>query len=99
MTFSGQDPYPEVADKAVALGYSRLMNHPFVDGNKRVRHAAMETFLGLNGYEIAAGVGEQEQLILGVAAGTLSREAFLEWVRTHLAERRPAQPALKGPGN
>jgi len=35
------------------------MNHPFADGNKRVGHAAMETFLILNGYEIEAPVDEQ----------------------------------------
>jgi death-on-curing protein len=32
------------------------MNHPFVDGNKRTGHAAMETFLVLNGLEISASV-------------------------------------------
>ena len=87
MSFAGQDLYPTVADKAVALGYSLIMNHPFVDGNKRVGHAAMETFLVLNGYELAADVGEQEQVILGVAAGTTMREKFAEWVRGHLVER------------
>jgi death on curing protein len=100
MTFGGQDLYPGVADKAVALGYSLIMNHPFVDGNKRVGHAAMETFLVLNGYEIVAGVDEQEQLILGVAAGAVSREVFLEWVRTHIVERGPTQALpLNGPGS
>ena len=38
-----------------------MMNHPFVDGNKRTGHAAMETFLVLNGYEIDAALAEQEQ--------------------------------------
>ncbi len=34
MTFSGSDLYPTVADKASALGYSLIQNHPFIDGNK-----------------------------------------------------------------
>jgi len=41
------------------LGFALVMNHPFVDGNKRIGHAAMETFLVLNGYEIVASTDEQ----------------------------------------
>src|SRR6266571_3420897 len=60
MTFGGQELYPSLAEKAAALGFSLICNHPFADGNKRVGHAAMETFLVLNGYELTAGVDEQE---------------------------------------
>ena len=42
MTFSGQDLYPSLAEKAAALCFSLIQNHPFVDGNKRVGHAATE---------------------------------------------------------
>ena len=64
MTFGGQDLYPAVADKAAALCFSLVMNHPFVDGNKRVGHAAMETLLVLNGLEIDAPLAEQESVVL-----------------------------------
>lgn len=47
MTFDGIDLYVSIVDKAVALGFSLIMNHPFVDGNKRTGHAAMEVFLVL----------------------------------------------------
>ncbi len=87
MTFDGEDLYPLIADKASALAFSLVKNHPFVDGNKRVGHAAMETFLVLNGHEIRADVDEQERVILGVAAGRLSREAFTAWVHGHLVKR------------
>ena len=56
MTFGGVDLYPDLVAKAVALGFSLIKNHAFVDGNKRVGHAAMETFLVLNGYELCASV-------------------------------------------
>jgi death on curing protein len=36
------------------------MNHPFLDGNKRIGHAAMEVFLVLNGLEVVASVDEQD---------------------------------------
>ena len=85
MTFAGDDLYPTLADKASALGFSLVRNHPFLDGNKRLGHAAAETFLLLNGYEIHASVTEQEKVMLGLAAGELSREHFSNWLRAHLA--------------
>jgi death on curing protein len=56
MTFGGQDLYPSLAEKAAALGFSLVCNHPFIDGNKLVGHAAMETFLVLNGWELGRGL-------------------------------------------
>ncbi|NET29702.1 type II toxin-antitoxin system death-on-curing family toxin [Okeania sp. SIO1I7] len=84
VTFSGQDLYPTVIDKAAALGFLIIMNHPFLDGNKRTGHAAMEVFLILNGLEINASVDEQEQVILAVASGELNREAFTQWLQAHI---------------
>jgi death-on-curing protein len=84
MAFAGQDLYPSLGDKAAALAFSLIQNHPFVDGNKRVGHAAMETFLVLNGQQILAEVDEQEQLILAVAASQMDRQTFATWVRDHL---------------
>ena len=83
MTFGGEDLYPTVVDKAAALGFSIVMNHPFIDGNKRTGHAAMETFLVLNGMEINASVDEQEQVILVLASGELGREVFVQWIKKH----------------
>ena len=60
------------------------MNHPFVDGNKRIGHAAMEIFLILNGYEIQADEEEQEQVILDLASGKYTREGFTDWLKEHL---------------
>ena len=86
MTFNGEELYSTIIEKASALGFSLIQNHPFIDGNKRAGHAAMEIFLMLNGYEISASVDEQVDIILGVASGNVSRELFLEWLRTHTIE-------------
>ena len=83
MTFDGQDLYPTVVEKAAALCFSLIQNHPFIDGNKRVGHAAMEASLILNGYEIDATVDIQEQIILGVASGDVSRDQFVRWLKEH----------------
>ena len=87
MTFDGVDLYPTLVDKAAALGFSLINNHPFVDGNKRVGQAAMEIFLILNGYEIEATVDEQEKLILDIAASRLKREDLVSWLTTHLISK------------
>lgn len=84
VTFEGRDLYPSIADKAAALCHSLVLNHPFLDGNKRVGHAAMETFLMLNGYEVKASVDDSERLILDLASGQLSREQLAEWLKVHL---------------
>ncbi len=83
MTFGGEDLYVTIIEKASALGFSLIMNHAFIDGNKRIGHAAMETFLILNGWEIDANVDEQENIILGVASGQIDRETFTKWLIKH----------------
>lgn len=82
-SFGGNDLYPDFPSKAAALCFSLVLNHPFIDGNKRVGHAAMEVFLLLNGYELRAQVDEQERLVLDLAAGQLSRDIFSDWVTQH----------------
>jgi death-on-curing protein len=73
--------------KSAALGFSLINNHPFVDGNKRIGHAAIEVTLLMNGYEIQADVDTQEAVILAVAASDMSRESFLEWLENHVVSR------------
>jgi len=71
-------------EKAAAFGLSLVQGHPFVDGNKRVGHAAMETFLVLNGAEVDAQVGDQERVMLDLAAGRIDRSQLTDWLRQHL---------------
>jgi death-on-curing protein len=82
-TFDGVDLHPSLAAKAAALAYSLALNHPFVDGNKRVAHASMEVFLALNGVRLEAEIDEQERLFLELASGALSRSALQAWLEGH----------------
>ena len=86
LTFDQSDLYTDIISKAAALCFSLVMNHAFVDGNKRVGHAAMEVFLILNGLEIDASVDEQERIILDLASGRLTREELTAWVRDHISQ-------------
>jgi death-on-curing protein len=87
-SFGGTDLHESLHAKAAALGFSLAMNHAFVDGNKRVAHAAMDVFLILNGFEIGASVDQQEQLMLHLAAGKMTREQLTEWLDKHLKPAR-----------
>lgn len=86
-TFDGRDLHSTVVDKCSALGFSLAMNHPFVDGNKRIAHASMAVFLELNGFEIVATVDEQERLMLQLADGRVSRAALSTWLGNHVQPR------------
>src|SRR5262245_21189894 len=59
-TCDKNDLYHSLTDKAAILCFALVQGHPFVDGNKRAGHAAMATFLLLNGFEIDATLDEQE---------------------------------------
>ena len=83
-TFGGEDLYPSLTSKAAALGFSLIMNHPFIDGNKRVGHAATEAVLMLNGFELAAEIDDAEAEILAVAAGQRTRDEFQAWIEKHV---------------
>jgi death-on-curing protein len=87
-SFGGVDLHPTLVDKAAALGFSLIANHPFIDGNKRVGHAAMEVFLTLNDVEIDASTDEQERLILDVAAGIVDRPGLVQWLASHVRSLR-----------
>jgi death on curing protein len=50
-----------------------------------IAHAALETMLVLNGYEIAAPLDEQERVMRAVADDRMSEEEFTEWVDSRLA--------------
>ena len=81
MTFGGEDLYADPAAKAAALLHALVLNHPFVDGNKRVGAAAAELMLELNGIELAASDQELERVTLATARGEMSAEALAIWFR------------------
>jgi death-on-curing protein len=87
MTFGGEDLYPDLASKAAALMHSVVMNHPFVDGNKRVGLMAMELLLNVNGQDLEAEDDEVVEVTLAVARGEVSAEALAIWIRQRFRPR------------
>lgn len=73
-TFGGEDLFPELHEKAARLCYGIANNHAFIDGNKRTAVHAMEMFLLLNEKNLECTDDELENIILGVAEGSISYE-------------------------
>lgn len=87
MTFGGEDLYPEIADKAAALMHSQVMNHPFVDGNKRAGVHACVLFLLANEVEPLFSAAELTEITLAVAQGSVNAEALAIWLRQRIRLR------------
>jgi death-on-curing protein len=79
MTFGGEDLYPDVAAKAAALMHSLVLNHPFIDGNKRVGAHAAIVFVEANGWEFLASPEDLIDITLGVACGDVEIGALAIW--------------------
>jgi len=82
-TFGGQSALTTVQQKAARLGFGLIMNHPFVDGNKRIGAHVMLTMLAMNGIELTYTQQELYETILQVAGGKMSFEILLRWVLDH----------------
>jgi death-on-curing protein len=80
--------YDDVIAEAAALFESMAMNHPFVDGNKRVAFACVDVFLRMNGFKLRAKPMAIGAWMLGhLEAGTFSIEAIELYLRQHAAHR------------
>lgn len=81
MTFGGEDLYPDLSTKAAALLHSLVLNHTFIDGNKRIGAAAAELMLDINGFALAVDDESFEDVTLATARGEMSAEALAIWFR------------------
>ena len=79
-SFGNVEPFPSIQQKAARLGYGLIMNHPFVDGNKRIGAHVMLVFLALNGIELDYTQDELADVILGVASGETGFDELLKWI-------------------
>ena len=82
-SFEGCDLYPDLFSKAAALMESIVLNHPFVDGNKRAGIASAGLFLRLNGLRLAATNDELKQFTLDVACGANDLDVMARWFQQH----------------
>ncbi len=84
MSFGGQELYPTLAEKAAALSFSLINNHPFVDGNKRIGHAAAEVFSSSTATKFAPMSMKRNALFSPSHLVKTSRDEWTNWLRDHL---------------
>ena len=77
--------YSDLAAMATALFESLLINHPFIDGNKRVAFFATDVFLRLNGWRLDVDAEEAHTFLIGLLErGQCDYEHLEPWIRQSL---------------
>lgn len=90
----GQEAFPELLDKAAALLFLLIANHPFRDGNKRIAGAALRLFLSRNGLALHASEAELRALTSLATRTHDPRDAGLTgWLARHTVAAPPTPPA------
>lgn len=84
----GEELHVTLWDKAAALLFSLIKNHPFYDGNKRIALLAVAEFLRRNGWELTATPEEALRFTTRIAAFDVTNEDIGMWLREHT---RPTQ--------
>ena len=81
--------YADLAEMAAALFESLLMNHPFLDGNKRVGFFATDVFLRINGWRFAVDAHEAHRFLIGLLErGECDHARLLPWIRASIERHR-----------
>ena len=82
-SFGGQYLHADIFEMAAAYLYHLVMNHPFVDGNKRVGLEAALIFLEINNENLNASDEELVDLVLKTTAGQIGKREIAEFFRSH----------------
>jgi death on curing protein len=85
--------YGDLAEMAAALFESLLMNHAFIDGNKRVAFFATDIFLRLNGWKLKVEPNAAHKLLIGLLERKeCDFEHLLPWIRKSLVRSPSRRP-------
>jgi death-on-curing protein len=79
------DPDATLGSIAASFSYGLIKNHAFIDGNKRIGLAGLNTFLAMNGYELTVTQEVRVAMVLAVASTELSEAEWTTWVESHIA--------------
>jgi death on curing protein len=80
----GAEAFATLPEKAGALVFSLIQNHPFWDGNKRIATAALRLFIERNGAGLAADPQELKAFTTTIAKGGLRDGAVAKWLSDHI---------------
>lgn len=83
-TFEEVELYPTPSEKAAAIIESILINHPFIDGNKRFGYIAMRLTLMYHGLDISANENDKYDFVIKIASGEIKFNEILDWINSKL---------------
>jgi death-on-curing protein len=83
VSFGGEDLYPDLFTKAAALTHSIIMNHAFLDGNKRTGVTACARFLFINGFALKVSREELVRIALNIEAKKWNLTKVSSWLKKH----------------
>ena len=82
-TFDGEDLYPTVFEKAAALTESIIINHPFIDGNKRTGLLAMLVILEIGNFKISASNDDTYSFTIQISTGEIKFKEIVIWLKNN----------------
>ncbi len=85
-TFGGEYLYKTSIEKAAALGESLIMNHPFIDGNKRTGLLAMLTLLKEDNIVFTSNLDETYNFTINISTGEKRFDEIVEWPKMNTKE-------------
>ncbi len=85
-TFGGAELYTTPQEKASALLESLAINHPFVDGNKRIAYTLYRLLLLGAGMDIRADLDTRYAMVIAVSKGELRYEGLVAWAQVHVKD-------------
>ena len=80
-TFGAEDLYPTGLEKAAAMAESIIINHPFIDGNKRTGFLAMLVILEENQFVINESNEVIYNFVIKISTGEIKFEQIVEWLK------------------
>lgn len=83
-TFDQQELYPTIIEKAAAIFESIIINHPFIDGNKRLAYMLMRLVLLESDFDISATQNEKYEMTIAASKGELKNEEIKLWIKGKL---------------
>ena len=74
---------PSLADMAASYAAGILLNHPFLDGNKRTGFMVAAVFLEVNGRTLTATEESVVENTMALAAGALKESGYAAWLKAN----------------
>lgn len=86
-TFDGLDLYPTAIEESAAILESIIINHPFIDGNKRMGYVFMRLLLAEEGFYLIAAEDYIYNFVISISEGRMNTESIIKWIKSHTTKK------------